>query len=73
MLAMLYMIPYAVWGLNIFAGLTKSCNDGGVSGRSDCVNEYEANVVTNPTQRPCLYVPRSSRVGGPVAVDDVLL
>ena len=47
MLAMLYMIPYAVWGLNIFAGLTDSCNDGNVAGKSDCVNEYQNSVVTS--------------------------
>ena len=49
MLALLYMIPYAVWGLNIFAGLTDSCNDsdGNVAGKSDCVNEYENSVVTS--------------------------
>ncbi|KAI0292253.1 hypothetical protein BC826DRAFT_444698 [Russula brevipes] len=57
MLTMLYVIPYAVWGLNIFSGLTKSCNDGGASGRSDCVNEYEANVVTNPTSDPAFTYP----------------
>ncbi|KDQ07800.1 hypothetical protein BOTBODRAFT_591897 [Botryobasidium botryosum FD-172 SS1] len=39
-LAILYMIPYAVWGLNIFSGLLLSCNDGNRIGKSDCVNEY---------------------------------
>jgi hypothetical protein len=38
MLAMLYMIPYAVWGLSIFAGLTNMCNDSNVLGMSDCIN-----------------------------------
>ena len=47
MLALLYMIPYAVWGLNIFAGLTKTCNDTSVAGLSDCVDEYENSVVTS--------------------------
>ena len=45
LLALLYMIPYAVWGLNIFAGLTNECNDGNASGLSDCINEYETSVV----------------------------
>lgn len=42
LLAILYMIPYAVWGLNIFAGLMNECNDDSdiVNGISDCVNEY---------------------------------
>lgn len=43
-LAILYMIPYAVWGLNIFAGKMDSCNDGDVTGNSQCVNEYSQTV-----------------------------
>ena len=43
-LAALYMIPYAVWGLNIFAGLSFSCNDSSVQGKSDCRDEYNANA-----------------------------
>ncbi|KAH9027090.1 hypothetical protein EDB85DRAFT_1976746, partial [Lactarius pseudohatsudake] len=39
------MIPYAVWGLNIFAGLTNQCNDGNASGLTDCINEYNVSVV----------------------------
>jgi voltage-dependent calcium channel len=57
MLAMLYMIPYAVWGLNIFAGLTNTCNDANVSGLSDCINEYENNVVTSATGDPAFAFP----------------
>lgn len=45
LLAILYMIPYAVWGTNIFSGLMNECNDGSVTGRSQCVNEYSNNVV----------------------------
>lgn len=43
-LAILYMIPYAVWGLNIFNGQMNSCNDGGSNGISDCINEYVNTV-----------------------------
>ncbi|KAI0247528.1 Ion transport protein-domain-containing protein [Lactifluus subvellereus] len=57
LLAMLYMIPYAVWGLNIFAGLTNTCNDGSVSGLSDCINEYENSVVTNSNGGPAFAFP----------------
>jgi voltage-dependent calcium channel len=57
MLAMLYMIPYAVWGLNIFAGLTNTCNDNNASGTSDCINEYENSVVTTSTGSPALMFP----------------
>lgn len=47
-LAALYMIPYAVWGLNIFAGLSFTCNDTSVSGKSACRNEYLANSSPLP-------------------------
>jgi len=38
-LAILYLIPYAVWGLNIFNGKTNSCSDDSVNGISDCIYE----------------------------------
>lgn len=44
-LAILYMIPYAVWGLNIFVGRLNLCNDGDVDGMADCMNEYTNTVV----------------------------
>ncbi|KAI9461510.1 Ion transport protein-domain-containing protein [Russula earlei] len=57
MLAMLYMIPYAVWGLNIFAGLTNTCNDGSVSGLSDCIDEFQNSVVTSSNGGPAFSFP----------------
>lgn len=47
LLAILYMIPYAVWGLNIFQGLMYECNDQGnnISTITDCVNEYSVNPL----------------------------
>ncbi|KAI0698022.1 Ion transport protein-domain-containing protein [Cytidiella melzeri] len=47
LLAILYMIPYAIWGRNIFSGLMNECNDSSVSGLNTCVNEYSNNVVGN--------------------------
>jgi hypothetical protein len=44
-LAILYMIPYAVWGLNIFAGKMNLCNDGNVNNLAECVGEYQNTVV----------------------------
>jgi len=44
-LAILYMIPYAVWGLNIFAGKFRQCNDGDVNDLSECIGVYENAVV----------------------------
>lgn len=43
-LAILYMIPYAVWGLNIFSGRMDLCNDTNVQGISDCINEFTNTV-----------------------------
>ncbi|EIW77746.1 hypothetical protein CONPUDRAFT_167813 [Coniophora puteana RWD-64-598 SS2] len=39
-LAILYLIPFSVWGTNVFAGLFKQCNDQNASGYSGCTNEY---------------------------------
>ncbi|TBU26428.1 Ion transport protein-domain-containing protein [Dichomitus squalens] len=47
LLAILYMIPYAVWGLNIFAGVTNECNDGNASGISDCIGEFSTSFVSD--------------------------
>jgi hypothetical protein len=46
-LAILYMIPYAVWGLNIFHGKVDTCNDTNVRGMSDCINEFTNTVYGN--------------------------
>ena len=45
MLAILYMIPFAVWGLNIFHGQLNECNDGEVANLNECVNEFSNSVV----------------------------
>ncbi|KAL6310254.1 Ion transport protein-domain-containing protein [Sparassis latifolia] len=47
LLAILYMIPYAVWGLNIFAGRMNECNDSGVTSVSGCINEYSNTIYGN--------------------------
>jgi voltage-dependent calcium channel len=45
LLAVLYMIPYAVWGLNVFAGRFFLCNDGNALGKADCQLEYSASPI----------------------------
>jgi hypothetical protein len=47
MLAILYMIPYAVWGLNIFNGKMNQCNDTSVSSADTCSNEFTNTVYGN--------------------------
>lgn len=44
-LCILYMIPYAIWGLNIFAGKMNLCTDITVNGLADCTYEYNNNVI----------------------------
>ncbi|QRW09988.1 ion transport domain-containing protein [Ceratobasidium sp. AG-Ba] len=46
-LAMLYMLPYACWGLNIFAKRFYLCNDGNANGKADCIGEYLSTPVDN--------------------------
>ena len=41
--AMSLLIPYAIWGLNIFNGLMFSCNDGNVADKTQCVGEYQSS------------------------------
>ncbi|TKY88115.1 hypothetical protein EX895_002825 [Sporisorium graminicola] len=61
-LSILYIIPYAVWGQNLFAGLLYSCNDGSnaIQTKFDCSGEYLSSpgnfnflaprVWSNPTE-----------------------
>ncbi|KAI6015330.1 Ion transport protein-domain-containing protein [Pisolithus orientalis] len=46
-LAILYLIPFSVWGTNIFAGLMNECNDTSVQGISDCTGEYVNTIYGN--------------------------
>lgn len=41
-LALLYIIPYAIWGQNLFAGLLYACNDNSnsIHTKFDCHGEY---------------------------------
>lgn len=45
-LSILYIIPYAIWGQNLFAGLLYSCNDtsNSIQTKFDCWGEY----ITSP-------------------------
>ncbi|KPV76292.1 uncharacterized protein RHOBADRAFT_52318 [Rhodotorula graminis WP1] len=45
LLAVLYIIPFAVWGQNVFAGLLYSCNDDAVTTKAQCVGEYLVAVT----------------------------
>ncbi|KZV67749.1 hypothetical protein PENSPDRAFT_687890 [Peniophora sp. CONT] len=58
LLAILYMIPYAVWGLTIFAGRTNICNDTDASGRLTCVGEYTNGALGDDAGSFAFPVPR---------------
>lgn len=55
-LAILYMIPYAVWGLNIFSGMMFSCNDSGSTSKSDCEGIFISTPVDDSLG---FYTPRA--------------
>ena len=44
-LMILYIIPFAVWGMRIFAGLLYYCNDDDATGLTDCIQEYNSSPV----------------------------
>ncbi|GEM06733.1 calcium channel subunit Cch1 [Rhodotorula toruloides] len=46
-LAVLYILPFAVWAQNIFSGLLYSCNDSSVTTKAECVGEYLASPKSN--------------------------
>ena len=46
-LCILYMIPFAIWGVNIFAGKVHTCTDTSVTGLSTCIYEYDNSVIGN--------------------------
>ncbi|WVO12615.1 hypothetical protein L204_100220 [Cryptococcus depauperatus] len=41
----LYLIPFAIWGLNIFSGLLYYCNDDNVSNLAGCIGEFSASSI----------------------------
>lgn len=42
-LTLLYIIPFSVWGQNLFSGLLYSCNDEDVLGKMQCIGEFTAS------------------------------
>ena len=39
-LTILYIIPFSIWGQNLFSGLLYSCNDSSVLTKAECIGEY---------------------------------
>lgn len=36
----LYLVPFAIWGRNLFSGRLYSCNDSTAKGKADCYGEF---------------------------------
>ncbi|KDE08247.1 hypothetical protein MVLG_01513 [Microbotryum lychnidis-dioicae p1A1 Lamole] len=47
LLAILYLIPFAVWAQNIFGGLLFSCNDSSVLFKAQCGGEFASAAVSD--------------------------
>jgi hypothetical protein len=52
MLAILYIIPFAIWGQNLFSGLLFSCNDEAAAGKLACQGEYVGSPLMNDFLMP---------------------
>ncbi|KAI8064552.1 Ion transport protein-domain-containing protein, partial [Gongronella butleri] len=58
LLTFLVMIPFSIYGVNIFGGRFWTCNDVAVGGRTDCVNEVVLNVGSLDGYDLPLLIPR---------------
>lgn len=54
----LVLVPFAVYGVNIFGGLMWMCNDDTVGSRGDCLGEFEINVSSDDGIDANIWIPR---------------
>ncbi|KAL9549481.1 hypothetical protein PS6_006058 [Mucor atramentarius] len=54
----LVLVPFAVYGVNIFGGLMWLCNDESVGSRGDCIGEFELNVSSDDGVDVNIWIPR---------------
>ncbi|KAI9307562.1 Ion transport protein-domain-containing protein [Cunninghamella echinulata] len=59
LLTFLVMIPFSVYGVNIFGGRFWSCNDDSVGGKLECINEFVLDIGSEDGYSLPLLVPRS--------------
>ncbi|CAO3640711.1 unnamed protein product [Mucor fragilis] len=55
----LVLVPFAVYGVNIFGGLMWMCNDESVGSRGDCIGEFELNVSSDDGVDVNIWIPRA--------------
>jgi hypothetical protein len=54
----LVLIPFAVYGVNIFGGLMWLCNDESVLTRAECIGEYNYNISSDEDVEVNMWIPR---------------
>lgn len=54
----LVLIPFAVYGVNIFGGLMWLCNDEMVMSRAECLGEYQINISSDDDVDVLMWIPR---------------
>ncbi|KAG1207641.1 hypothetical protein G6F69_007883 [Rhizopus microsporus] len=54
---LLVLIPFAVYGVNIFGGLMWLCNDDSVLSRGECIGEFTNNIGDDDSS-PSILIPR---------------
>jgi hypothetical protein len=54
----LVLIPFAVYGVNIFGGLMWQCNDQAVLTRGECLGEYQINISSDEEVDIFMWIPR---------------
>jgi hypothetical protein len=52
------LVPFAVYGVNIFGGLMWMCNDETVGSRGDCLGEFEMNASSDDGVDVNIWIPR---------------
>lgn len=54
----LVLVPFAVYGVNIFGGLMWLCNDESIGSRGDCIGEFALNVSSDDGVDVDIWIPR---------------
>lgn len=52
------LVPFAVYGVNIFGGLMWLCNDDSVMTRAECIGEYNNNISSDDDIEVNMWIPR---------------
>lgn len=54
----LMLIPFAIYGVNIFGGLMWMCNDDSVSTRGECLGEFLLDISSDDGIQVNIWIPR---------------